>query len=423
MAVYKIPTGRDSEFMDVEIPERNVICHGVPRKMKGITDLKGEIKRALRNPIGSPPISQLVKRDSKVCLLVDDITRPTPAHQILPSIVEELSAAGVRDDQIKLIVACGLHRAMTLEEIERKVGPEMVRRFPPICNDGVSEGKLTYIGQSSRGTPVWINKEVAESNVIIGIGGILLHQFMGYGGGAKIILPGICGRKTVTYNHNMFSEEGVPGNLENPCRLDIEEIARMVGISLKVDVVMNAENEIVGVFAGEVVAEHREAVKLYDKIYKIHVPEKADIILTTTLPKTITFVQGALLPMFSMPAAAKPGGTIIMYCPATEGFSFVGKRAYEDHLRARLTEEQIRQMVKDDVIFEAHSFANLARVREKYNFVAVSENLGPQDIVTMGLGLDKSVSHAMERAFSKHGKDAKVVVIPYGFSTLPSLEK
>ena len=240
MSVYKIPTGRDSEFMDVEIPDKNVICHGVPRKMKGINDVKRETKKALENPIGAPRLSQIAKQDSKVSILVDDITRPTPAHQLLPSIVEELSAAGVRDDRIKLVVACGLHRAMTPEEIERKVGSDMVRRFPPICHNGSSESELTYIGESSRGTPVWINKQVAGSDVIIGVGGILLHQFAGYGGGAKIILPGICGRKTVTYNHNMVNEGGVPGVLENQVRLDMEEIARMVGLSLKVDVVMNA---------------------------------------------------------------------------------------------------------------------------------------------------------------------------------------
>lgn len=422
MGIYNIPSGRDSEFWEVKIPDENVICYGVPRNINGIKDLRGEIKRALENPIESPRISELVNRDSRVCILVDDITRITPAYQILPLIVEELSASGVPDTQVKLFIAIGLHRVMTEDEIVKKVGLEMASRFPPVLHDGISKDNLSYMGKSSRGTPIWVNKHVAQSDIIIGIGGILLHQFAGYGGGAKIILPGISGRETITYNHNMISDQGIPGNPENPIRLDMEEIARKVGLSFKVDVVMNTENEIVGVFAGDVVTEHRRGIRLYNEIYKVGVTEKADIVLTTTVPKTITFVQGALQPIFSMPLVTKPGGTIIECCAAFEGFSFAGKRTYEDDMRARLTTEQIHQRVKENTIFEASTFANLARVREKFNFVIVSENLQPEDIVTMGFNLDRSVENAVRQAFSKHGENAKIAILPYGYSTLPCLE-
>jgi nickel-dependent lactate racemase len=425
MGVYKIPTGTDGKFLDVQIPDKNMICYGVPREVDACNNLEREIKKALDNPIGSPGLKQLVNRKSRVCLLVDDATRPTPAYQILPTIIRELDAAGVQDSQIKLILAAGLHRMMTKDEIEDKVGKEMTRRFSTFVHSGEAEVELTYIGESSLGTPIWVNKHAAESDVIIGIGCILSHHFAGYSGGAKIILPGISGRQTVTKNHNSIDKRGFPGNPESPFRLDMEEIARKVGLKFKVDVVMNSKNEIVGIFAGDFVEEHRKAVQRYNEIYQINVPEKVDIVLTTTLPKKITFVQGAAMPIVSMPAITKPGGTIIIFSPALEGFSFKVKRTYEDDLRARLTIEQIGKRVKENSIFEAITFAHLAWVRDKFNFVAVAENgnLYPEDIVAMGLGLEKSLDSAMQAAFSKHGKDAKVAVIPYGFScTVQCLE-
>jgi nickel-dependent lactate racemase len=420
---YKIPCGGNGRFMDVGISDGNVVCYGMPREIKEPRDLKGMIKKAIESPIGSPRLSHLVKKDSKICILVDDMTRPTPAHQVLPLVIDELSSVGIPDNQIMIVAGSGLHRPMTKEEIDKKIGEEMTRRFPPVLHDAFCEEKLTYIGESSQGTPIWVNTHVAQSDVILGIGGILLHQIAGYGGGAKIILPGISGRKTITYNHNLIPEQLTRGNPENPIRKDMEEIATKVGLKFKIDVVMNAEDKIVGVFAGDFVTEHRRAIQLYNEVYRLKVPEKVDIVLTTTIPKVLSFTQGATEVMCTMPAVTMPGGTIIILCPAYEGFFLGDNRVYENDLRSRLTIDQIRKRVKEGPIYEAAALSNLARVRDQFNFVIVSEVLKPEDIVTMGLGLERSVDKALQAALSRHGKNAKVAVIPYGYCTSPSLGK
>lgn len=421
MGIYKMPALRDGETLDLEIPDTNVICYGAPRSIKGVKNLEEEIKKALENPIESPGFSELIKADSRVCLLIDDITRITPTNRILPVIVERVSAAGIPDKRMKLIIAGGIHRVMSSEEIEKKVGLEMASRLQPSFHDSLSEDNLAYVGRSSRGTPIWINKHVTESDLIIGIGSILLHPFAGYSGGAKIILPGITGRQTTIHNHNIISENCIPGRSENPIRLDMEEVARKVGLKFKIDVVMNAENDVVGVFAGDFVAEYRRAVELYNQIYEVQISEKADIVLTTTLPKRITFTHGVFLPMFSMAAITKPGGTIIIGCPADEGITHSGK-GYEDDIRARLTQEQIRMRAKENKIFEASTLTNLARVREKFHFVIVSEKLHSKDMIAMGFNLERSMKDAIRAALLRHGEKSRIAIIPYGFSTLPSAQ-
>ncbi len=221
------------------------------------------IREAFSNPIGTETLRNIAKGKKTAVIVVDDLSRPTPAYKILPLIAKELKEAGVKEKNISIIMGLGAHRPMLREDLINKLGRSIYDSFP-VYNHHPFEN-LVDLGTSSRGTPIRINKLFMSAEVKIGMGCIMPHTYAGFGGGGKIVLPGISGIDTLKANHQS-AIRGIKGGLGltdgNEVRDDIEEIARKVGLDFIVNVVVNSKREVAGIFAGDIVAAHREGVKL-----------------------------------------------------------------------------------------------------------------------------------------------------------------
>ncbi|MDP2954290.1 MAG: nickel-dependent lactate racemase [Chloroflexota bacterium] len=266
-----------------------------------------EMRAALRNPIGAPPLQELAKGKKQVCILFDDLPKPTPASHIMPFVLEELHAGGISDEQIRFLCAPGAHRPLTRPELVAKLGEEIVRKYP-IYNHSIWEN-LVYMGETSRGTPVHVNREFASCDLRVGVGGIIPHILAGFAGGAKLVMPGVCGIETIAHHHKNRRENAGRGIIEgNVFRLDLEEVARLAGLHFKVDAVLNNRREVVGLFAGDFVAEHRAGVELARQVYRTEVATDVDVVVTNSYPDESQPYRAT----WCVPLSLREGGDVVL---------------------------------------------------------------------------------------------------------------
>ena len=258
---------------------------------------QAEIRNAFQNPIGQEFIRRLAEGKKTAAIAVDDLTRPTQAHRFLPFIVEELNQGGIRDEDIKIIMALGCHRPLMKADQEKKLGKKMANRFP-VYNHHPFENLLN-VGTTSRGTPVKINRYFVEADVKIGIGFITPHPIAAFGCGGKIVIPGLGSIDTIEKNHTpaFMGKIGGTGFSQgndlnsNELRLDMEEGARMAGLNMIVNSVGTSDGKTAGVFVGDLVQAHRAAVELASKVYVTEAPTDVDIGIFNAFPEDTELVQ------------------------------------------------------------------------------------------------------------------------------------
>src|SRR4030042_683558 len=258
---------------------------------------QAEIRKAFQNPIGQESIRKLAEGKKTAAIAVDDMTRPTQAHRFLPFIMEELNQAGIKDEDIKIIMALGCHRPLMKADQEKKLGKKMANRFP-VYNHHPFEN-LANVGTTSRGTPVKINRYFVEADVKIGIGFITPHPIAAFGGGGKIVIPGLGAIDTIEKNHTpsfmgKIGSTGFSQGLDlntNELRLDMEEGARMAGLNMIVNSVGTSDGKTAGVFVGDLVQAHRAAVELASKVYVTEAPTDVDIGIFNAFPEDTELVQ------------------------------------------------------------------------------------------------------------------------------------
>ncbi len=287
---------------------------------------KTEIRRAFENPIGTARIAELAAGKKSATIAVDDLTRPTQAYRLLPFILEELKSGGIGEDDIQIILAIGAHRPMMRDDMIKKLGADIVDRFT-IINHHPFEN-LVDMGTTSRGTPVRVNKFFASADLKIGVGFISVHPLAGFGGGGKIVLPGLCGIDVLERNHTpaMKGETGGVAIIDgNEQRADIEEAAQIAGLDIIVNTVGNSRGQTAGVFVGDLVDAHRAAVALAKRVYATTVPQNLDIGVFNTFPKDTEFIQCTnALNVWSNyeKNVVKEGGAIVVATAGTEGRGF-----------------------------------------------------------------------------------------------------
>ena len=279
---------------------------------------EAEMADALERPIAAPALAEIVHGKSKIMIVVDDCMRPTPAHRIAPLLVRQLCAAGVAESQIRFILATGMHRAQTGRDLAAKLGREIVDRFQILPHNPYEN--LVNVGTSPRGIPVWVNRWVAESDIRIGVSSILPHNGAGFGGGAKIIMPGVCGIETVAAHHEEVPR-GTRDLNSNPWRAEIEAIARMIGLEWSINIVLNGAAEAAGIFAGDMIAAHRQAVALATHLYRTDLPRDMDIAIASGYPMDQELAQARKAVRTVIPSV-RPGGAIVLLgeCPEGAGF-------------------------------------------------------------------------------------------------------
>ena len=284
-----------------------------------------EIKAAISNLIGSPPLRELARGKKEVVIIFDDMTRVTRIYDVIPFVLEELAAAGITDDHIQFICALGSHMAWDRTLLEKKLGPEVFDRFTVYNHNAFN--KCTYAGTTSYGTAVYVNGEVMKCDLKIAIGSVVAHPNTGFGGGGKIILPGICSMETIEHFHCQEYElrekypdkklTGMGAFNENPLRLNVDEAAALVGLDVKIDYLLNERGETVGIFAGALRPAYEAAVSVARDHYITPHPATEDIIIANTYAKANESIMIGLNTAFK--AVNPEGGDVVLIANAPDG--------------------------------------------------------------------------------------------------------
>lgn len=401
----------------IDLDEKNIIAELLPNDVPvGLTGAD-EVKRSLSAPIASERLSAKAAGKHNVVIVTSDITRPVPSYKILPSVIDELEAGGVKDSEITVVFALGSHRGHTVEEKRKLVGDAVYDRVKCVDSD---PDDCVRLGMTKAGTPVDITRTVAEADFVICMGNIEFHYFAGYSGGAKAIMPGVSTREAIQCNHRMMvSHDACAGRLDgNPIREDIEEAGRILGIDFIVNVVLDAHKEIIKCVSGDPVKAHREGCAFLDRLYKCPIPEKADIVVVSAggFPKDMNMYQ-AQKALDNAKHAVRDGGTVIWLAECTEG---MGEKHFEEWMTGHEKSSDMIDHLHKHFVLGGHKAAAIALVLQKAKIVLVSA-YDDDYVRSVHLTPAASADEAMRNALSEYGSDAKVILMPIGGSTLPSL--
>lgn len=390
--------------LDLKLPSRwdVTVCRMRGHSRPPLT--KSQIEDAFRHPIGSPSLRELARGKNEVVIIFDDLTRPTPVADLVPNILAELEAAGIPDTHIRFIAALGAHRGLMRIDFAKKLGEAVLDRFP-VYNHNPYEN-CTFIGETSRGTSVSINSEVMNCDLKIGVGSIVPHAAASFGGGGKIILPGVASMETIAANHALAArarERGRSGSMtyglgfeENELQLDIAEAAQMAGLDVKIDAIINDRREITALFIGEPLATHLEGVKLAKEAYATEPAADMDIVIANAYAK-------ATEPFHASPLGARmlteAGGDLVIIVNTPEGFisHYLGG-SWGRSIGGRYWQRRSRLL--------SH-IKRLILVTE-YPDIAQSDRIAPLDSITWARTWPEAIEHLAE----DYPGEAKVAVIP-----------
>lgn len=336
-------------------------------------------------------------------ILVDDGTRPTPQKLILPILLDELNRAGVRDKDVTIIVGLGVHRPMTEEEMKARFGAQVVSRVGAVLNHDCRDEACEHMGTTASGVPISVNREFLKADFKIAVGSIVPHIYAGWGGGAKMIQPGISSTVTTTAVHrlaNIHLHE-ILATTDNIVRKEMEEIAHRVGLAFIVNCIVDSAGELVKVVAGDVVKAHREGVRFAEGVFCWRNLEPVDIVLAST-PCHATDLWQSTKSLVVATRGVKQGGTVILVAPCPEGVApghpillELGDRSFDEVLGM-----VDRHEVSDTV--GALTYMTIARCKEKCRITVVSQKLEREQLTKIGLGYAATAKEALDEALAYH---------------------
>ena len=411
-----LPYGDDERTLTVA--SANLAWVVSPASQPGVQDVETAVREAISHPTGGPALGELARGvDGDVVILVDDNTRCTPHPQLLPILLDELNGHGIPDRRIKLLIALGTHRPMSLAERETHFGAEVLSRVPVHNLPG---DDFVDLGWTPSGVPIHVSRMYHEAALSIAVGSVIPHPVAGFSGGAKMVQPGVCSSVTTARTHMMGAAQAreILGNAENPVRAEMEEIARRSGLAFIVNTVLNRHGEVVSVVAGDLVRAHRCGVEMAKSLYGVAIPEVVDIAVVSATPADRDLWQG-IKAVTAAGLTVRPGGEIILVTPAPEGVCVEHPCLVElgdRHWRA-VEDAALCGQVDDEVGASTHIVLGLTRAFAR--ITVVSDGIKIADAECMGLQHAPSLQDALDAAVSQVGPDARIGVITEGGEVLP----
>lgn len=419
MTVQELKYGK--EIIQFDIEEERISQILLAREKEGLNDPLKSVEESLLNPIGTLPLLDLVKKKmpEDVVIIVNDVTRPTPYNYILPPILGTLHQAGLVKEQIKFVIATGVHSPHTEEQNIEIFGEDLVNSYAFHFHN--CDQELKYLGKLSSGNDFFVNKEVANADFIITTGVILPHYFAGFSGGRKSILPGVAGRKTIEFNHQRMVElmHNLPPVEKNPVSLEMIEGANKLKVDFIVNVVTNSKREVVKVVAGDLTKAWLAGIDTSAAMYHVLIKEKADVTIVSTggYPRDINVYQ-AQKALDHADQATKEGGTIILLSECKEG---LGEKVFEQWMfEADKPEDNIERIKKEFVIGGHKAFA-ICKVAAKKEIILISSLSKETTEKLFAKKLD-SVADALDYVKRKYNDKYKAVIMPQGSLTVPILK-
>ena len=409
--------------LDIELPDQNVVGILDLTPVPAIPSPEQTLAHRLAHPNGTAPLNVLAQGKHSACILICDITRPVPNQLILEAILPRLESAGVPRSGIVILVATGLHRGATEDEIIELVGPEIAAAYRVENHDGKNRDEHTHLGDSPRGVPIWVDSRFVNADLKIATGLIEPHLMAGFSGGRKLVCPGICALETVKVWHGpSFLEHPLAdcGQLEgNPVHEENTWIARRAGLDFIVNVTLDKNRAITSIVAGDMEAAFYEGVEVARKAASSELAEPCDIVVTSSAgyPLDTTFYQSVkgltgVLPII------KEGGTIILAASLTEG---IGSPEFESLLRDHATIEEFMDnlLTPGYFVLDQWQLEEMAKACRKAQLVYVTDGLPPETLQEFFVETAESVEQAVEAALQKHGQSARIAVIPKGPYVMP----
>ena len=401
-------------------------------RLKAVIDVKhpegeekgqrGLVWAALENPIGSPRLRELAKGKKNILVITSDHTRPVPSRVTMPPLLEEIRAENPLAD-ITLLIATGMHRPTTKEELIAKLGEDIVAHEKIVVHVASAMEDMAYFGTLPSGGELWLNRLVKEADLVVSEGFIEPHFFAGFSGGRKSILPGVAAQKTVLYNHNsvfIASENARQGKLDgNPVHRDMLFAAQQAKLAFVLNVIINERKHVIAAFAGDQEQAHRAGCKQCEAMSRA-MPVPADIVVTSNggYPLDQNVYQ-SVKGMTAAEACVRPGGAIIMCAALGDGSG--GDSFYHwfaDRSGSAEVKKAIENIPPEETVMDQWEAQILSRIMEKAAcwFVSGEENRALLEAMHFRWAPDADT--ALQEATEMLGAGSTVTVIPDGVSVI-----
>lgn len=414
----KLPYGKTQ--VEVTVPDGATVAH--PRELPRVADVDAEIRRAMAEPIGSPPLKDVAAGRRDAVVVINDITRPAPSREMLAAILDELRLAGIPETAVTVLIATGNHRPNTPDEIARMIGEDFARRLRVINHACEDDGALTRVSAPGVDIPIRVNSRVAKASLKILTGLIAPHQAAGFSGGRKSLTPGVAALETIAKQHSFPIRPYNPamGWMKgNPFHEVAITVARTVGIDFIVNVVKNCRGEVVHAVAGHVEAAHEAGVAVCEQSWVTPFPRTYDLVIVTPggFPRDIDLHQ-AQKAMSTAELVAADGGVIVLIAECADG---IGK--FAAWLKGATSPHDVIERFKREGFTREHSSKAFmcARALAKHPVVVSCVGIGRQDLEAMFFRYAPSPQEAIDRAVEMKGNDPSVLVLPYAVDCVPKI--
>jgi len=420
----KVRLAYGRQGLEIEVPADAVVIE--PRHVEGLSDERAAVIQALRRPIGCPPLRERVRSGQTVAIVHTDITRATPNDRILPPLLAELEDAGIQRDDIVLINALGTHRRQTDSELRDMLGADLVANYRCVQHDGHDDANLVHVGRTRFGHDVRVNRFYMESDVRILTGFIEPHFFAGFSGGPKGVLPAIAGAESVLDNHgaDMIGHPKATWGITqgNPIWEEMLEAARLTRPTFLLNVTMNRDKRITGVFAGEMAAAHEAGCALVRRTAMVSVEAPFDVVVTSNsgYPLDLNLYQ-AVKGISAAAQIVREGGEIIVAAQCWDGIPDHGQFGA---LLRRFDRpaEALRAICGGEVAcMDQWQVQVLAMVLRKARVHVYAEGLTDDQIRGAMLTPCRRIEQTLQEIASEQGRPVRVCVLPEGPLTIPYL--
>ena len=414
------------DMSPLEIPEKNLLGIFSPSTVSIEKSEEEIIEEALSHPVGSPPLSEILKGHKNVLIVADDYTRTTPVQIILPRLIKELKKSGIRLDGIKILIALGTHRPMSQGEIGKKFGEEISGQYPILNHSWEDPSQLIHLGETSKGTPIFVNRLAQETDFMIGIGQIVPHRVTGFSGGGNIVQPGICGEETTGKTHWLsaqFRGREILGKIENPVKDEVERVALKAGLRWIINTIQDGTGRLIDAVAGDPILSYRKGGGRSLQVYQAELSEDADIVVADSHPYD-SELWLASKGIYASELAVKQGGVVILVSTCPEGISPSHPEVLEFGYQ---TFEIVDQWVRQGKIQKLTAAAHLVHVgrvvKERARGIMVCPGISREEKERLGFLHAQNPQEALDIAFSLLGHDARIAVLQRGGEILPVVQE
>ncbi|MEK6794141.1 MAG: nickel-dependent lactate racemase [Spirochaetota bacterium] len=413
----KLAYGKDG--LDVDVPDANIAKVLRMKAARPVADIETAIAQALENPIGTMPLRKLAAGKRNAVVVITDVTRPTPNHLILPPILRAIEDTGILRKDITILIATGTHEPNEGETLRAMVGDDVYAHYTIVNHRSDDAKEVCFIGTTKALSRVSVNRHYLDADLKILTGLIEPHFMAGFSGGRKLICPGIVASETVHSMHSpKFLEDArskngaIPGN---PFHDEISEVARMAGgADLILNVTIDEEKRITGIFAGDLFKAHEAGVAFVSSLCIDTIDREADVVVTTNsgYPLDLNFYQ-TVKGMVSALDIVRPGGTIIIASRCEKG---VGSIAFIDLLEAFTTPEAFMKMILAPGFFKSEQWEveELCKAVMKVRVMVYTEGIPAEKLSRYGVTPIASVEDGIAQCLKDYGPSARIAVIPKG---------